>query len=205
MVALEILKKTGLLIATTNRGKFSEMAYPWQKEGVATLSLKDMGGVVPDIAEIETSYEGNAALKAHAYCKWSALPTLADDSGLEVMALGGRPGVRSARFAGENASDSDNLVKLLELMTNEEQRKARYVSFLYLVIEPQLVLSASACLEGQIAFAPAGEGGFGYDPIFIVSGTHRTLAELKERKIPLKTHRILAMEKLLQLIKARQC
>jgi len=125
------------------------------------------------------------------------LPALADDSGLEVDSLGFAPGVHTARYAGPAATDPENRRKLLKELGSSAQRAARYWGSLHLIEVDGTVSLADGLLEGSIAFSERGQGGFGYDPIFIPAGGDKTLAEIKEAGGLIKTHRILALEKLL--------
>ena len=157
---------------------------------------------VPDVAEHADSYHGNARLKADSFFRWCGLPSLADDTGLEVDALGGRPGVHSARYAGPHGRSEDNIRKLLREISQspslgKKGRRARFVCHLVLKFGDGQYVENHAELMGEIGFAPHGHGGFGYDSVFIVDGYGKTLAELKEKDLPVKTHRILALEKLL--------
>jgi len=130
----------------------------------------------PDIEETEPTLEGNALLKARTVAAVTGLPCLADDTGLEVAALDGAPGVRSARFAGETASYADNVRALLEKLAGISDRSARFRTVMALVIPGGWEVVAQGVLEGLIIDTPRGDTGFGYDPVFDVGG--RTLAEL---------------------------
>lgn len=170
-----------LLIATGNEGKKRELEqalrpfYPH-----STLSLKDYPDSRP-IAEVGRTFQENAELKAHGYALQTSCCVLADDSGLAVDAIGGAPGIYSARYAGENASDQERIKLLLdELKTIDEQKRtARFICVLSLADESgQIVNSWTGTCEGRIAREPAGKAGFGYDPIFIPQGYDQTFAEL---------------------------
>jgi XTP/dITP diphosphohydrolase len=136
---------------------------------------------VPDVVEDADTFEGNARLKAVALVEATGLAALADDSGLEVDALEGRPGVRSARFAGEGASDADNVAKLLadlDAMATE-QRRARFRAVLVLRWPDGAEVVVAGAVEGTIARQPRGDGGFGYDPVFVPDdGDGRTFAQM---------------------------
>lgn len=161
-----------VVVASRNAGKVRELAVLFALPG---LELVPMSALLPDSFEVEetgTTFEENAWLKALAVARATGEPALADDSGIEVDALGGRPGVYSARYAGVGASDADNNRLLLEELEGvvEERRTARFRSVLVLARpaspEPERVSSASGVVEGRILRAPRGEGGFGYDPLF---------------------------------------
>lgn len=167
-----------ILVATRSTHKLRELGELLGPAGVELVSLTDAG--IPDeVEETGVTFEANARLKARAYALRSGLPTLADDSGIEVDALGGGPGVRTRRYAGEHATDGQNNVKLLAALAGlpPERRGARYVCVLALarpgVAGPRgglaIVLSRGTC-RGRIAAAPRGTGGFGYDPIFEPAG-----------------------------------
>ena len=169
-----------LLVATRNEGKLQEL-----RELLAELPLQLLG--LNDFPEIETvpetgdTFVENASLKASGYARQAQVLTLSDDSGLEVDLLGGAPGVFSARYAGEAASDAARVDRLLAELSSVEapKRSARFVSVVVIANGEGRVLSVSQGIcEGHIAFAPRGENGFGYDPIFLPRGYNLTFAEL---------------------------
>jgi XTP/dITP diphosphohydrolase len=166
-----------LVIATRNQGKSSEirsfLAHP-------ALEIKDLNdfGPLPEIVEDGVSFDDNAYKKAGFTAKVLGLPALADDSGLEVEALGGAPGVYSARFAGPNASDADNNAKLLREMAGVNNRKARFRCVLSLAVPTGFALTYEANCEGSILEASRGNHGFGYDPLFFYPPLEMTFAEL---------------------------
>ena len=169
-----------LCIATNNRGKqieFRELLADW----AGTLVYPQELGLRLEVEEVGDSYAEIAALKARAYASASGLPCLADDSGLEVDALDGAPGLHTARYAGPGASNADRWAKLLDALaeTPEGQRSARFRCAVA-VVRPGSTdaLTAEGTCEGQIAFAPRGAGGFGYDPLFFVPEYGCTMAEL---------------------------
>jgi XTP/dITP diphosphohydrolase len=158
-----------LVLATANRGKQRELEALLAPLGVTLILQSELG--ISSVPETGTTFEANALLKARHAARVSALAALADDSGLEVDALGGRPGVWSARYAGESARDEDNNARLLRELSGVPlaRRRARYRCVLALVRHAQdaVPLLATGSWEGCIALTPAGEGGFGYDPLFI--------------------------------------
>lgn len=169
-----------LLVATLNEGKLRELRDLLADLPLTLLGLDAFPAIQP-IPETGTTFAENASLKAAGYARQTSLLTIADDSGLEVEALGGAPGVFSARYAGEAASDSARTVKLLAELSNveSERRSARFVSAIA-IADPGgsiLHLSTGIC-EGQISFAPRGTHGFGYDPVFLPQGYDSTFAEL---------------------------
>jgi XTP/dITP diphosphohydrolase len=163
-----------ILVATRSQHKLRELRELLRPARAELVSLDELG--IPDeVEEHGASFAANARLKARAYARLSGLPTLADDSGLEVDALGGGPGVRTRRFAGENATDPQNNAKLLEALRGlpPERRGARYVCVLALALPERRgprggipVLATRGTCRGRIASEPRGSGGFGYDPIF---------------------------------------
>jgi XTP/dITP diphosphohydrolase len=169
-----------LVLATSNGGKQRELEALLGPLGIR-LELQSALGI-ESIAETGTTFEANALLKARHASLHSALPALADDSGLEVDALAGRPGVRSARYAGESASDEDNNALLLRELQGvpAQRRTARYCCVLVLVRDASdaTPLIARGSWEGRIALQPAGHGGFGYDPLFIPEGQALSAAQL---------------------------
>ncbi|RLT40380.1 MAG: RdgB/HAM1 family non-canonical purine NTP pyrophosphatase, partial [Chloroflexi bacterium] len=169
-----------LLIATHNPGKVAEY-----KSLLADLHLVvtwlDEVGITEDVEETEDTFEGNAILKARHYSALSGLWTWADDSGLEVDALDGRPGVLSARYGGKGLTDVDRYQKVLGEMAGipERQRTARFRCVVAIAQPGGKVDTRDGTLEGLIAHAPRGNYGFGYDPIFYIPSFHATLAELE--------------------------
>ena len=170
-----------LLVATGNLGKLEELRELLGSLPLCLYGLDRFPGV-ERVAETGESFVENASLKATGYASQTRLLTLADDSGLEVDALAGAPGVFSARYAGEGASDAERTTKLLAELSNIEapMRSARFVSAVAIASSEGQILNVSVgTCGGQISFAPRGSGGFGYDPIFIPIGHAQTFAELK--------------------------
>ena len=168
-----------LLLATTNPGKTREYYLLLGNLGYNIVNLTDLG-ITQTVSEANNSYEENAQIKAVTYARLSQLVTLSDDSGLEVDALNGEPGVQSARFAGETASDAEKINFLLSKLPNVpwEKRTAHFKCVIAIAIpEDQLVLCHGEC-HGIIAFEAKGVNGFGYDPIFFLPEIGRTMAEL---------------------------
>lgn len=193
-----------LVLATQNEGKLSELRLLLADLPVHVLSVRDALGASLDVVEDGETFRDNALIKARAVCRATHMVSLADDSGLEVDALGGRPGVRSARFAHEHATDAENNAKLLlELeAVPDAQRSARFRCVLALVTPSNDTPSTvDGVCEGNIAREPRGSGGFGYDPLFIVAGEGgRTLAELSEEEKNRVSHRGKAMRALRPLL-----
>ncbi len=177
------------VIATHNAHKLIELARILEPLGIAAVTDRDLGLELPEVDETGTTFAENAKLKAASACEFTGLPAIADDSGLVVDALGGRPGVYSARYGGEEATDDDRNQLLLGEMKDIPvgQRQARFVSAVCCVFPDGRVLEAEGTFEGEIAFAPAGENGFGYDPIFLVGD--RTSAEMSPAEKDAVSHR----------------
>jgi XTP/dITP diphosphohydrolase len=186
-----LIHRITLVIATKNPGKFKEIVALLQGLDVSPLPL-DRIWVPPESGE---SFQENAGLKAVAVAMASGQLALADDSGLEVDALGGEPGVRSARFGGPQVTDADRHSLILERMHGvpTEQRTARFRCVMA-IAEPQRVTRfAEGICEGRIALAPRGTGGFGYDPIFEIPSLGKTFAELEPEVKNRLSHRAKAM------------
>ena len=176
-----VAEKHRVVVATGNAGKLAEISASLALPGWEFVNAADLGAETPEIEETGDSFTENAFLKASAYHTLFGLPALADDSGLVVDALGGRPGVRSSRFAGEKAADAVNNRKLLEELDGfgPEMRAARFQCVMVYVDENGETTSACGTCEGQIGFSPKGGGGFGYDPLFLPAETSgRAMAEL---------------------------
>jgi XTP/dITP diphosphohydrolase len=198
-----------LVVATQNRGKLDELRALLAPLGVQVLSPQDVAKREITVIEDGDTFDANAKKKAQTVAGITMMLTVADDSGLEVDALGGAPGVRSARFAGERATDAENNAALLAALDSlesdphgsrtSESYSARFRCVLALVDpfvkdgEPFLV---EGTCEGKITRTPRGSGGFGYDPLFLVDGSDKTMAELTEEEKGRISHRGRAFEKL---------
>jgi XTP/dITP diphosphohydrolase len=191
-----------LLLATGNPGKFAEVQACLKKLPLRILSLKDLGAR-PPVIEDGATFEENALKKARTLAEYSGYLTLADDSGLEVDALGGAPGVHSARYGGEDANDARNNEKLLRTLAgvSEDQRGAHFVCVLALCAPPALGggewLFRAEC-QGRIAFAPRGDNGFGYDPLFFYPPLDCTFGELDRAAKGRVGHRGQALKKFVE-------
>jgi len=183
-----------LLLATTSRGKLREQKEALQGLGLGIVSLEDFRAVDPP-DETGATFRENAQRKALYYHRATGLPAVAEDAGLEVDALGGIPGVESARFLGAETSYAVKNARLLELLHDvaEADRTARYVSAVALADEGEIVFEHEAACEGRIALEPRGEGGFGYDPIFYYPPLSKTMAELSPDEKNRVSHRGKAM------------
>ena len=201
-----------IVLATSNHGKLTELRALLADLPVQLRSAAEVLGEQPNIVEDGATFEDNALIKARAIAQATRTFALADDSGLEVDALGGRPGVRSARFAHERATDAENNAALLRELAEVEEgaRNARFRCVLALVDpwrESDVHIAKGSC-EGSIARAPRGSGGFGYDPLFIVADQDgKAMAELSEAEKNQVSHRGQAVRALrailLELVNAR--
>jgi XTP/dITP diphosphohydrolase len=184
--------KPVLLLASANQGKLRELRTILAGLPVELVGLTEAGlGDPPEVEETGDTFLENALLKARAYAAWSGRAAVADDSGLEVDALGGAPGVRSARYAGEGAGDRANLDKLLAALAGvpPERRTARFRCAAVLVDPEGGEWHAEAAWEGRVLDAPRGTGGFGYDPVFLPDGWDRTSAEVDQVTKDAASHR----------------
>ena len=186
-----------IIVATGNAGKMGEFREILHDLPLKLSSLSDHFQPVPSIPETGSTFVENALLKARWVFARKNIWVLADDSGLEVDALDGAPGVRSARFAGENSSGETNNRKLLELLEGQPQasRTARFKCVIVLLTSAENYFSAAGICEGAIARAPRGSNGFGYDPLFVPRGFDRTFAELGSAEKHAISHRGKAFEK----------
>ena len=169
-----------LLIATGNAGKLREIRTLLQGLPIKLLGLGDFSNTEP-VGETGFTFAENAVLKASGYARQNGVLTLADDSGLEVDALGGAPGVRSARFLGEGTSFADRISALLALLESQvgDKRTARFVCALAIgASDGRILFQTQATCQGRLADAPRGAGGFGYDPVFVPDGYNQTFGEL---------------------------
>lgn len=192
-----------ILLATQNQGKVRELQELLADEDIEVLSLMDF----PDWEEIEengSTFAENAALKARAAVQRTGLIALGDDSGLEVDALSGAPGVFSARFAGEPKDDDRNIDKLLGLLETvpDERRTARFRCSLVIAVPEGEEYLTEGTVEGRILSQRRGKGGFGYDPIFFVTEFARTMAELNLAQKNKISHRAQAFHKVVPILQA---
>ena len=200
-----------MVLATSNRGKLAEFQSLLAGLPFELVSATDLLGERWTVDEDGDTFEANARKKAREVAQATGVLTLADDSGLAVDALGGAPGVRSARYAGDDATPSQNVQKLLRAMEHvpEAERGARFCCVLCVVdpskAEGEEVLVRGEC-EGMIGREPRGGGGFGYDPVFVVQGGDgRTMAELSPEEKGQVSHRANAVRMLESLMQTRSC
>lgn len=193
-----------ILVATQNTGKVNELRGLLTGLPILLRSLRDFPAIA-EPAETGASFMENAALKAQFYASKTGLRALADDSGLEVEALGGAPGILSARYAGAGASDSERTEKLLRELekTGDEKRFARFVCAIALADETgEIIHTAEGICDGKIALAPRGNNGFGYDPVFIPAGFSETFGEMKTDEKQRISHRARAIAKIIAFLRA---
>lgn len=194
-----------VLVASGNRKKLQELQRLAEGLPIEVVSPSEMGGGLPEVEEDAPTFRGNAAKKALAFARAFGIPALADDSGICVDALGGAPGVRSARYSGEEpAGDRDlqNNRKLLRALRDvpAAKRSARFVCALCLAFPDGAVHEVEGSWEGRVAFSPRGGGGFGYDPLFLVPHLGKTAAELDAEEKARRSHRGAAMREMRKVL-----
>jgi XTP/dITP diphosphohydrolase len=197
------LSPARLVLATSNRGKIREISDLLSGLEIEVLTCDDLDGW-PALEEKGDTFEENAASKAGELSLWAGMPALADDSGLEVEALGGEPGVRSARYAGMQGDDAANIARLLRELESvlPESRGARFVCVLVLASPDGESIEIRETCEGSVTAAPRGELGFGYDPVFVPAGTEKTLAELPLGEKNAVSHRGKALRRLRAMLES---
>lgn len=185
-----------VIIATKNEGKVREFRQLLKPFGYEPVSMTE-AGVEAEIIEDGETFEENAHIKARTVHEFTGMPVIADDSGLEVEFLGGAPGIYSARYAGENATDEQRNQKLLEEMRGVDMplRNARFVCAIYFILDGKREYCVTGTLDGFIGFEPAGDGGFGYDPIFMID-EDTSLAQIDSAEKNKISHRAMAMKRL---------
>jgi XTP/dITP diphosphohydrolase len=197
---------TTFVLATANPDKAREIAAVLAEEA-PSLELVARPPEIPDVDEVGETLEDNARIKAVALCAATSLPAVADDTGLHVDALGGSPGVHTARFAGENATYADNVEKLLAELDALplEERGARFATVAVARWPDGLEVAALGEVEGVITTAARGDGGFGYDPVFVpLEGDGRTFAEMTDEEKHAMSHRARAFRTLAQGVRVIQ-
>jgi XTP/dITP diphosphohydrolase len=179
---------TIIVLATRNVGKVKEFQEMLKNFPVEIKNLNDFGPI-PEVEEDGDTFDDNAYKKALYTAKILGLPAIADDSGLVVEALAGAPGVKSARYAGEKASDQDNINKLLQEMAGQKNRKAAFECVLSIAVPSGPALTYEGRCEGEITTEPQGKGGFGYDPVFYYPQYGKTFAEISSEEKNRVSHR----------------
>jgi XTP/dITP diphosphohydrolase len=185
-----------VVIASKNPHKIAEMRHVLEETGLDFELVEDVDW--PDVEETEPTLEGNALLKARAVRDHTGYAVIADDTGLEVDALGGAPGVVSARYAGDDATYEQNVARLLSEMEGVEQRSARFLTVIVLIDEAGQEVVVEGVMEGSITRERRGTNGFGYDPVFLVDD--RTFAEMATREKNLISHRAKALRALADVV-----
>ncbi len=190
-----------LVVATNNQGKVKEFRQLLEPLGFEPVSLKDEG-IVIDVAEDGETFAENAHIKAQTVYEICKCPVLADDSGLEIEFLGGAPGIYSARYAGEDATDADRCNKILSELEGVDisMRSARFACALYCIIDDETEYSVLGTMDGFIGTEPMGENGFGYDPIFMID-EETSVAMISDEEKNKISHRAQAMKKLAEILK----
>ncbi|MBQ6530474.1 MAG: XTP/dITP diphosphatase [Clostridia bacterium] len=189
-----------VIAATKNKGKIREMTEILSPLGIEIVPQEEVG-IEVDVEETGDTFEKNALIKARAVRMVSDYPVLADDSGLCVDALDGAPGVRSARYAGDNATDEDKINKLLSEIGEAENRNARFVTSVAFIFEDGREVTAEGSVDGSITKEPHGEGGFGYDPVFYSPELGKTFAESTDDEKNSVSHRGRALKNLFEKLK----
>ena len=193
-----------IVIATRNMHKAVELQTLLHGVGYDAVRLDeiDPDGKIPEVEETGTTFKENALLKAHAIAKATGLPSVADDTGLEVDALGGAPGIFSARYAGENCTYEDNVKKLLRELSDvaDDRRTARFKT-VAVYVHKETELSAEGVVEGVITEKEEGVGGFGYDPVFSVLDMKKTYAQLADEEKNRVSHRGKAIRSLIEKLR----
>lgn len=182
-----------IVIATRNRKKLKEIKRLFKNPRVKTLSLNNFPKA-PEVVEDRKNFRGNAVKKAEDISRFTGKLALADDSGLEVAALGGKPGVRSARYAGPKQIDRDNNLKLLKALKNKSGRSAQFRCVVAIADSGKLVKVVEGACKGRIGFEIKGESGFGYDPVFIPAGYKKSFGELGSKIKDRLSHRAKALK-----------
>ena len=188
-----------IIVATKNQGKVREFRKILSGIDCEIVSMTDFG-IDIDVVEDADTFEGNAIKKASEIMKLSGCVTMADDSGLMVDALGGAPGVYSARYSGENATDLKNNLKLLNEMKDVKDRKAKFVCSIAVAYPSGEVKTTSGEFHGEIGYEMKGENGFGYDSLFIVPEFNKTSAELTQEVKNSISHRFVALSKMIEVL-----
>jgi XTP/dITP diphosphohydrolase len=177
-----------IVLATRNAGKVKEFQQLLKDFPVAIKNLNDFGPI-PEVEEDGAAFDDNAYKKASFTARVLGLPAIADDSGLEVEALGGAPGIKSARYAGENATDQENIKKLLAAMEGKNDRRAAFKCVISIAVPSGPALTYEGSCEGEISARPHGLSGFGYDPVFYFPEYGKTFAELTSAEKNRVSHR----------------
>lgn len=190
-----------IVIASSNQGKINDFKVIFSEDNVIGINemIEDF-----DVEETGTTFEENARLKSEAAAKLLNATVIADDSGLEVVALNGEPGVYSARYAGVQKSDEANIEKVLKGLENEENRTARFVCVISMTTATGETTTFKGTVEGEITLSQIGENGFGYDPIFLIPERQKTMAQLTAEEKSEISHRRKAIDQLKAYIEGEE-
>ena len=189
-----------IIAATKNKGKIREIADILGELGIEVVSQAD-AGIDVEVYETGTTFLENARIKAQAVSLLCDEAVLADDSGLCVNSLGGAPGIFSARYSGENATDTENTNKLLNELSSSQDREAYFETAIVLIFPDGRELTANGRVTGRITFEPHGNGGFGYDPVFYCTELGKTFGEATDEEKNSVSHRARALKELFELLK----
>ena len=190
-----------LILATNNKHKLKEVREILSPHKITVYGLNDLNLKPKDVEENADTYAGNALLKAKSIQELTTMPIIADDSGLEIDAMNNQPGLHSARFAEQYGGHENAIKVILENLKKKDNRKARFVCDIILLNEGDKPLLFEGIVPGHIAEEPYGEGGFGYDPIFIADELNKTYAEMSQEEKNKVSHRGKALKKLLTYLK----
>ncbi len=192
-----------IIAATGNVGKIKEIKKIFSDDNVEIISMGEIG-IDIDIEENGTTFEENSLIKARTIAEMTGEVALADDSGLCVEVLGGAPGIYSARYAGDDATDDERIEKLLNELSGEENRNAKFVSVIAVVFPDGREMTASGEVKGEISHKASGNGGFGYDPVFFSDELGKTFGEATADEKNEISHRARAIKKMYQMMKENE-
>ena len=190
-----------IILATNNAHKLKEVREILSPHKIVVYGLNDLNLKPEDAEENADTYQGNALIKARSVQKLTTMPIIADDSGLEILAMDNKPGLKSARFASECGGHDKAIQTILDYLKDKEDRSARFICDIILLNEGDKPLLFEGIVPGHIADKPFGEGGFGYDPIFVCDELNKTYAEMSQEEKNKVSHRGKALKKLLTYLK----
>lgn len=190
-----------IILATNNAHKLKEVREILSPHKIVVYGLNDLNLKPEDAEENADTYQGNALIKARSVQKLTTMPIIADDSGLEILAMDNKPGLKSARFASECGGHDKAIQTILDYLKDKEDRSARFICDIILLNEGDKPLLFEGIVPGHIADKPFGEGGFGYDPIFVCDELGKTYAEMSQEEKNKVSHRGKALKKLLTYLK----
>ena len=193
-----------IVLATNNKHKLQEVRQILSPHKIVVYGLNDLNLKIEDVNEDADTYLGNALIKARAVQKVTSLPIIADDSGLEIEAMDNKPGLKSARFADDCGGHDKAIRAILEYLKDKDNRNARFICDIVLLNVEEGPLLFEGIVPGHIAKEPYGEGGFGYDPIFVADELNKTYAEMSQEEKNKVSHRGKALKKLLTYLRINQ-